>query len=401
MTSASLRAIGAAAIAWMFASTGVAWAGQDPDPVPPGTLTIGPLRISPSLTLSDMGVDNNVLNEPVAPKSDFTFTISPRADLQLRMRRLLLKYTTATEYVYFHEYSSERGTNTSSSARVDVELGRLAPYATIHGLNSRKRINNEVDERARHRDLGYTAGVSFKFASRTSVVVNGQHQTIEYDPEEEFRGVKLEESFNGRRRGMDVGLSVALTPITSLTVAVAREEQRFALSPERDSNSWRLAPTVIFPAIGVLTGNAAIGYRRFEPLSPTVPGYSGLIATVGIGATIYSRHQMALLFGRDVQYSYDLDSTYYVGTGGSVTWTWLLGGPIDIRGTGERYLMDYRLGRPSDTSLSYGGGIGYRFTNRARLGINVNWQRRESGSSAEREYRNKRIFAGLSWGTTL
>ena len=381
----------------------MAWAGQDPDPdpVPPGTVTFRSLRISPSLMINDMGVDNNVFNEPVNPKSDFTFTIAPRFDVRWRIRRLLLKYTSATDYVYFRKYSSERGTNRSSTARVEVDLGRLAPYATIQGLNTKTRVNTEVDERARHHDRGYTAGVAFKFASRTSVQVNGQHTKVEYEPDEEFRGVNLEESFNGRRRGLDVGLSVALTPITSMTVSLAREEQRFELSPERDSNSWRIAPTVTFPTIGVLTGSASVGYRRFEPLSPAVPAYSGLVSSVGIGATIYSRHQMVLFFQRDVQYSYDLESTYYVSTGGTVTWTWLLGGPIDIRGTAGSTLMDYRQGQPSDTSMNYGGGVGYRFTNRARLGINIDWMRRESSSSAEREYRNKRIFAGLSWGSTL
>lgn len=399
MTSQTLRTIGAAAVAWTIASTGVAGAGQDP--LPPGTVTIGPLRITPTMTISDMGVDNNVFNEPVDPKSDFTFTISPRADVQFRMRRLLLKYTTATDYVYYRKYREERGTNTSSNARLEVDLGRLAPYAAVQGLNSKTRLNTEVDQRARHRDLGYSAGVAFKFASRTSVVVNGQQSTIEYEPDAEFRGVKLEQSFNGRRRGVDAGLAILLTPITSLSMSLTREQQRFALAPIRDSNSWRVAPTVTFATVGVLTGSASVGYRRFEPLSPEVPGYSGLVSSVGIGATIYERHQMALFFSRDVQYSYDLESTYYVGTGGSVTWTWLLGGPIDVRGTAGRVLMAYRKGQPSDTSTTYGGGVGYRFSNRARLGINVNWVRRDSGASAGREYRNKRIFAGLSWGTSL
>lgn len=398
MTARTLRVIGAAAMAWTIGGGRAAWAGQDP--LPPGTITIGPLRITPALMLSDMGIDNNVFNEAVDPKSDFTFTLSPRADVQFRMRRLLLKYNTSTDYVYYRKYREERGTNSTSSARLDVDLGRLAPYAVIQGLNSKSRLNSEIDERARHRDLGYSAGVAFKFASRTSVVVNGQQTTIEYEPDAEFRGVKLEEAFNGRRRGVDAGLLIALTPITSLSMTLAREQQRFALSPGRDSNSWRVAPTVTFATVGVLTGSASVGYRRFEPLSPEVPGYSGLVSSVGIGATIYERHQMALFFSRDVQYSYDLDSTYYVGTGGSVTWTWLLGGPIDVRGTAGRVLMDYQKGQASDMSTTYGGGVGYRFANRARFGININWVRRDSGTSAEREYRNKRIFAGLSWGTT-
>ncbi len=94
----------AVTLAWALTSSAPAWAGQDP--VPPGTVMMGPIRITPTLKVSDMGVDNNVFNEAVDPKSDFTVTISPRADVQFRMRRLNLKYSTAAEYVYFHKYSS-------------------------------------------------------------------------------------------------------------------------------------------------------------------------------------------------------------------------------------------------------------------------------------------------------
>ena len=107
-------------------------------------------------------------------------------------------------------------------------------------------------------------------------------------------------------------------------------------------------------------------------------------------------------FNRDVQYSYDTSTVYFLGTGGSVMWTVLVAGPIDLRGTAGRTVMDYSVsGGPEghDTTTSYGGGVGYRFSNRARIGLNAEWSRRESGS-ADRRYRNNRIFAGLTWGTT-
>ena len=75
------------------------------------------------------------------------------------MRRLRLGYTALTDYVYYHTYTSERGLNTSSSARADFDLGVLKPYATVQGVNSRARPNAEIDLRARHHDLTYGAGV--------------------------------------------------------------------------------------------------------------------------------------------------------------------------------------------------------------------------------------------------
>lgn len=393
-----------AALALSCALVGAATAAaQDSgqEPAAPGTATLGPFRITPSVVLADLGVDNNVKNESVNPKSDFTFTLSPRADVKFRMRRLLLDYVTSTDYVYYAKYRTERSANTSSSGRIDFDLGRLRPYATVQGVSTRARLNAEVDERARHHDRVYGGGVRFKVASRTTVVVNGLQSKIVYEPDEEFRGVRLDRSFNGRLRVVDVGLAIALTPLTTLTVPIAREQQRFSLSPERDSNTWRITPTFTFSPVGLVTGSALFGYRHFAPVSPTLPGFSGFVSRVTVGATIYSSHQVQALFSRDVQYSYDARSTYYVATGGALTWTYLLGGPIDVRGTAGRYLMNYdKTGGGSDTTTSYGGGVGYRFSNRARLGLNVNWMRRDSGIAADRAFRNHRIFAGLTWGTS-
>lgn len=401
MSSRLFRGAAAIAAAFTLVSAPAACAGQDQ--LPPGTVVFGPLQIRPSIILKDMGFDENVFNEPVDPKRDFTLTLAPTADVRFRMRRLALGYLSTTEYVYYQKYKTERGTNTASTVRMDLDLGTLKPYGSISGLNSKSRVNGEVDERARHRDLTYGAGVAFKVGSRTNLLVNGTQTSVEYEADETFRGVELGVSFDGTRRTIDTGIGIALTPLTTLTVSYAREEHRFDRSPDRDSKGWRVTPGLTFSPTGVITGAASVGYRRFDPVSPTLPGFSGLVSSVAVGTTFYGRHQMQVLFSRDVQYSYETANTYYVGTGGTMTWTLSVVGPIDVRGTAGRYLMDYgrvdaQAGK--DTSTTYGGGIGYRFANRARLGLNTDWSRRASNRSAERGYRNHRIFAGLTWGTT-
>jgi hypothetical protein len=401
------RVIAAAGVAGALLTTGVACAGQapdTPDTAPPGTVTLGPLRLTPSLLVKDMGVDDNVFFDAVNPKRDYTVTVTPRADLAFRMRRLRLGYSTATEYVYYQKYRSERGINTTSVARMDLDLGYLKPYATIQGLNTRARLNSEVDARARHRDLSYGAGFALKIASRTSLLVNGTQGRVAYDPDtEKFRGIDLRQTLDGRRRSIDVGIGFALTPLTTFSLAVAREQQRFAVSRDRDSNAWRVSPTLTFSPSGLLTGSATVGYRRFHTMSSSLPDYSGLVSLVNIGATIYGRHQVDARFSRDVQYSYDVANAYYLGMGGSIQWTYLLAGPIDIRGSAGRTLNDYTIaaGLGHERLTTYGGGIGYRFSNRARLGANAEWSRRDSTKSADRAYRNHKIFAGLTWGATL
>jgi hypothetical protein len=377
---------------------------QDPDTPPPGTAVFGPVRITPSLMLKDMGIDNNVFNESVDPKSDFTFTLTPRADIVFRARRLKLGYTSVVDYVYFKTYDDEGGVNSSGSARMDLDLGRLRPYAMIRGVRTKARLNAEVDARAHHRDSTYGAGLALLIASRTRLVTNASRTQVAFDEGEAFRGVNLGAAFDGQRDTVDGGIGIELTPLTSLTILVTRETQRFDLSPDRDADSWRVAPTLTFSNDGPLTGNATIGYRHFHTRSAATPDYSGLTSALNVGATFYGRHQLLAVANRDVQYSYDESTDYYVGTTLGLTWTSPLVGRIDARATTTRSVMDYRTvaaaaGR--DTQLVYGAGIGYRVTPHARVGVNAEWTRRESDRTDLRGFRNHRLFAGLTWGMQL
>ena len=401
MTRAASGAV--AVVAWL-AAAGAASAQQNvPEQVPPGTIVLGPVAITPAFAMKDVGVDDNVFNEPVDPKSDFTFTANPRATVGFRVRRLHLSTTAGTEYVYYQTYASERGTNVAAEVRADLDLGRLRPYASVAGTNTRSRLNTEVDERARHHDLADTVGLSLDVASRTSVLFSLRRSRINYEPDSSFRGVSLEQSFDGRTDRMEGGLAVALTPVTTFSVIGQRDQQRFELSPARDSDSWRVAPTLTFSPTGLLTGTAAFGYRRFDALNPALPDYSGVVASVAIGATIYGRHQLQGAYTRDVQYSYDPSTPYYLANGGTVTWTTVVAGPFDVRGTAGRNVMQYRGAAAlagADTARVWGGGIGYRFGDHARLGVNLESVRRESERSADREFRNRRVLASLTWGTS-
>src|SRR6185503_15724541 len=108
---------------------------------------------------------------------------------------------------------------------------------------------------------------------------------------------------------------------TGVNLVVSQEWQHFDLSPERDSDSLRITPTVTFSPGGLLNGSASIGYRRFNGRSADLPDFSGLVAVVNIGATIVGRHRLETSFARDLRYSYEDATPYYLSTGGTVTLT--------------------------------------------------------------------------------
>ena len=155
----------------------------------------------------------------------------------------------------------------------------------------------------------------------------------------------------------------------------------------------------------MVNGTVGVGYRRFTPLDTArTPPFSGLVASATAGFTLYERHRIDFTVNRDLNYSYDREVPYYIATGGSLTWTWLIAGPIDVRGSAARNNMRYHgqgdIGATTaDTYFSYSAGMGYRLRPRLRLGITGDWLHRDSQTSADRVFDNNRIYGTLTWGT--
>jgi hypothetical protein len=377
---------------------------QTPPQNEAGTLRFGSLSIHPSLTLKDIGRDANVFNEAVDPRSDFTMTIAPRADVFFQPGRLKLTFSQGTDYVYFRQYASERGMNQTSSLRADVDLGVLQPYATIGGTNTKSRYNNEVDARARYRDRSYSAGVGLRLFTRTTASAGVRRVRHRFDEGVTFRGESLADAFNSTIEIVEGSVGVALTPLTKLSVNVSREHQRFDRAVDRDSRSLRVMPTLTFSPLALLNGSVAVGYRRFTAEDPSLQDFTGLVAVVTAGVSVYDRHRFDVTVNRDLNYSYEQESPYYIATGGSVTWTYLVAGPFDVKTSAALNRMRYRArgagGAPSDdTYSSYAAGVGYRLRRHLRFGVNADWARRDSQRSSDRAFENNRIYGTVTWGS--
>ncbi len=70
---------------------------------------LGFIRFTPSITLTNLGVDTNVFNELDDPKDDFTVTFGPKAEFWSRLGpRGHLYGNVGLDYQYFQEYDSQR-----------------------------------------------------------------------------------------------------------------------------------------------------------------------------------------------------------------------------------------------------------------------------------------------------
>jgi hypothetical protein len=376
---------------------------QAPEAIETMPIHFGALGLRPSISITNVGNDSNVFNEAEHPQQDFTATVVPRLVARVRGGRMTLPYGSAADMVYFKKFTSERSVNANTDIRLDADLGRVQPYASIGWVATNERLNAEIDVRTPRSQRALAGGLRVLMASRTALLVSGRRFTLDFDEGALFKGVDLSRTLNSQADSVDASLQLLLTPLTTFSMTTSLQRDRFEAAPERDSDTLRLLPALQFDPSTLIRGSVAVGYRRFRPLTPALPDYSGLLVQAGLGYTMLARTKFDLDLARDVQYSFEDDEPYYLSTGGRLTVTHQLVGPLDLQAFGGGQTMAYRQsGTPTDVRRdqvrSYGGGAGYRLRNNMRLGVTWETNRRQSALD-DRDYVRRRIYASLIYGS--
>jgi hypothetical protein len=369
----------------------------------------GPLGLSPTLAITNFGLDDNIFNDASDPKSDFTMTVTPRLQARLRTGKVLLSGSGATGFVYYKEYDDERTIDYAADGRVDVDLGWFQPYALASYLDTRERLNAELDIRAPRTQTALTAGARAIVSPKTGLVFDYRRAELDFAEGTSFDGVLLSQQLNSTTTTVDSGLEIYLTPLTTFAVTTSWQTDRFDEAPERDADTFRVLPSIRMEAPAIIQGSLAVGYRRFSAIDPETPDYSGVVVQGSLSHTFGEWTKVDLTLSRDVQYSFEETEPYYLTTGFRVVVTQQLGESFDVRGVAGRDRMDYReeaipVSPPafaSDTRVDrasvLGAGIGYRFQANLRTGLDVEFARRTS-DRPDREYDRTRVFASLTYG---
>ncbi len=363
---------------------------------------LGPLHVTPTIGLTNFGVDTNVFNATDAnrPQSDFTTTVTPGADAWMRIGRQLVTASAKEDLVYYRQFATERSVNGYYKIGALVPLNRISFTGGANFLSARDRPGFEIDARSQRTEAGSHAGVEARAFGKTFVSAAVQHTTIKFDQGAEFMGANLNHELSRSVTSADMMLRYQVTPVTSLTVDVTREEDRFLYSTDRDSSSLGVLGGVRFGTR--LGGSATVGYRRFEPRSSDVPAYRGLTANADVSFATVGSTRFGVQVIRDVNYSYDFRQPYYVQSGVSASITQSLFGPLNgIARVGLQELA-YRgrtsLSVPvvdrSDLVSLFGGSIGYRVGAGMRVYFNVDKQQRSSDLAGYG-------YGGLRYGTSV
>jgi hypothetical protein len=373
---------------------------------------VGPFYITPAVQLKELGVDTNVFNQAGEQKKDFMFNISPKADIAVPMaRRALFTSTVATDLVYFAKYATERSVDPQVAFRGEVYLRRLTLFAEDAYLNSRQRLNYEIDLRARHKENNLLAGVSYRITPKFSIEAAGRRGLTEFDSDAFFQGTSLQQTLNRNTTGWNVTARHRLTPLTTLALKFEDFRDRFPYSPQRDTSSVRVMPGVEFKPKALVSGSAYVGFRRFTPEhADALPDYSGLVANLGLSYTLLGSTSFGVRYNRDVNYSFEQTQPYFVDNSVGASVRRALGRRFDALVSADRHRYAYRdlsLGLPVsspaiparvDTTWNYAGSIGYRIGREGRVGFGVSYWTRDSTTDRFRNYDGLRIRTTVTYG---
>lgn len=379
---------------------------QTDDPSANARVRLGPLALSPTLALVNAGVDNNVFNDPdqLTPKSDFTMTLRPATDLWLHMGRAWLTGRIQEDLVYYRTYVSERSANQSYRAGILLPLNRIRLSGNVTYLNARDRPGFEIDARAGRSEVGFNGSAEVRALAKVFVGVRGDRVKTDYDRSAVFLNTNLQFELNRTVTTGAVTMRYQLTPLTSLTLDIAREQDRFLFSRLRDSNSTRVAGGVTFDPFALIKGSATVGFIDFKPESPDLPSYRGLSAQVNLSYVALGATKIGVTASRDVAYSYEVNQPYYIQTGATASVLQQVYGPLDVVGRVGVQQLDYgdRIGvvvthaDRSDYVHTYGGGAGYRLGRDIRIGFDVD---RDSRTSPVRPYQGMRYGLSITYGS--
>lgn len=387
---------------------------QTPDPFASAKVHVGPFAVTPSIAITNVGADTNVFNELVNPRSDFTATITPAADVWLHIGPARLNLNVSGSYLYFAQYADQRSFGTADSARLELPLLHLRPWVGGSFLTVRDRPGYEINLRVRRTETTVSGGVDLLVSRRTILGASLKQTRTNYDTGESFLGFSLRDALNRSTTTGTASLRYRLTPLTTFVMAADVVQERFEFSGIRDSDGFRIVPGIEFDATALVNGSAHVGFRRLTMKTAGMPDYTGPVASVDLGYTLMGVTRLSVQVSRDVEYSYDPVQPYYLLTGVTGSVTQAVGGPWSVEARGGIQRLAYQtvgqsglaalgltdlqglVGR-TDVVRSYGGGVGYRLGFSTRLGVNVDYVTRSSVLYLQ-QFHGLRVGSSVTYG---
>lgn len=378
--------------------------GPVEDPADTAKVKIGPLFMQPAFGFRNVGIENNVFNDPADPRRDWTATVNMGMLAGVRYGPGRLTVKTSTDYVYFAKYATERSIDGATRVQAEIRTDRFRTWIGMDRSKTHDRAGFEIDSRAGRELPAYDAGAEYRFGFRLGTRVMVRQREVKYEDEEFFRGLALKDALNAAYDEASLQLLYEISPLSNFRVSGEASRSRFEVATIRDAGERALFVGIEGKKDAAIEGFIDVGWRERIPVNPAAPSYSGVVARASASFVLWEEVLVSFGADREIPWSYEEAFTFYVQQGGSSVITWRMHDRFDIFATGKRYELTYdRAVDPAavlrtDTIFGYGGGFGFfiRGYPGTRLGLTVERNARAS-VLADRRYDNTRLLTHVGF----
>jgi hypothetical protein len=381
-----------------------AWAQSSPILPSTRVVEIGPVSFYPQIALRDVGTDSNVYNDSTDPKSDLTYSATPRLFIIMPIGNTRFVGMGQGDLVYYRTYDDQRSLTTMFEGRYEVVSPGWRPFASMGFVSRGDRDGFEIDSRVRQTQTTVTAGLDADVTPLTAITAWASRSVTVYDDREQYLSVSLSEQLDHKTHVVGGGARFRPTPLTTVVIAAEIERDRFDRLPLRDADSLRVAPTLAFDAGAAITGDLKAGFRSFRPHDAAIARYDGFTGSARLHYTLPGLIRVDGEANHDIAYSYDPVQPYYLESGGRVTAIQRLFGPVEAIGIAERReIRNQRIGGAAfdgrrEVTTSFGGGVGFQIQAQMRFALTFERTERTSSEPVGRNYERMRVLGSINYG---
>lgn len=361
----------------------------------PGLWRLGPLYVTPTFHVGNVGFDTNVLFQAEDRKRDFSVSGGPGLDLALPATQSLRFLASGQlDYLYFANTPDQRRLSGSAEGGVRFDGTSFLAAAQHSYDRTFSRPSTQVDERVDQTwrqtrgELGFWGG-----ARRFGLSAAGSATRYDLDSGQVYLGTDLRATLARDQYLAQVALRYGITTKTTLILAGDQQWDRFLESPIRDADSNRVVAGFELLSATRLSGRAVGGVRSFRPKRSEVARLHGI-------ADVALSYQVSLKTRFDARYRRDLDYSAFVTSGQTPTVATesfglelfkVLVARLDLRLRGSLSRLasdgDVALELPDeglvvaprqDDYWEAVADLGYTFGSRLRVGVAASYANRDS-----------------------
>ena len=375
-------------------------AAQVVDPGATARFHFGPLALTPTISISNLGQDANVFNEAVNPKRDFTAIVQPQLDAWMRAGKTAVTLSSRIDASYFKTYRDQSTVGTFSSARWELPSSRV--NLTLGGsyIDARERPTPEIDTRVRRFEDGFGAAIDLRVSELMRVRTTADRVRVAFDDGASFDGVLLGPRLDRRSERYSLSLQRSLTPLTTVSTTLSAQYDYFSNDTNTDTANRQATVGMSFKPLAVLSGSFDVGVLDFAAVDRSQPGLRVPAVAADLAYTLFARTRFSVRADRIINYSIADSAGYYLQTSVMGTVGHHLNDSVSLSFSAGRQLLDYQLtvlGKnaasetnsesggsfqraiPLDSTIAvYDGAIAFHPPGRVRWGLHVSYMSRRS-----------------------